>query len=109
MLEVHVEACAEADWGDANDPVFDPDAVCVERHEEADLGPGRLVKVALGELEDGEEDDADGPEHREEKPPTGTNTRHMTLNLTFNQIEELEASSPIFRWASISCTNHVTD
>ena len=68
MLEVHVKACAQADWGNDNDPVFDPHAVSLERDEEADLGPGRLVEVALGELEHGEEDDADGSEDREEKP-----------------------------------------
>ena len=68
MVEVHFEDCSEADWGKGNDAVFDPDAVCLERDEEADLGPGRLVEVALGELEHGEDDDGDGPKHREEEP-----------------------------------------
>ena len=68
VVEVHFEDCSEADWGKGNDAVFDPDAVCLERDEEADLGPGCLVEVALGELEHGEEDDADNSEDREEKP-----------------------------------------
>ena len=53
MVEVHFEDCSEADWGKGNEAVFDPDAVCLEGHEEADLGPRCLFKVALGELENG--------------------------------------------------------
>ena len=63
-----MEDCADADRRKANDAVFDPHTVSLERDEEADLGPRCLVEVALGKLEDGEEDDADGPEDREENP-----------------------------------------
>ena len=68
IVKVHVEDCADADRRKANDAVFDPHTVSLERDEEADLGPRCLVEVALGKLEDGEEDDADGPEDREENP-----------------------------------------
>ena len=68
IVKVHVEDCADADRRKANDAVFDPQSVSLERHEEADLGPRCLVEVALGKLEDGEEDDGDGPKDREENP-----------------------------------------
>ena len=67
-VEVHFEDCANADWRKSHDAVFDPDAVSLERDEEADLARDGLVEVALGELEDGEEDDGDDPEDREENP-----------------------------------------
>ena len=68
IVQVHVEDCAEADWRKTNDAVFDPQYVSPERHEEADLGPRYLVEVALGKLEDREEDDGDGPKDQEENP-----------------------------------------
>ena len=48
--------------------MFDPYAVSLEWDEEANLARNCLVEVALGKLEYGEEDDADGPEDREENP-----------------------------------------
>ena len=48
--------------------MFDPYVVSLEWDEEANLARNCLVEVALGELEDGEEDDGDGPKHREEEP-----------------------------------------
>ena len=63
-----MEDWAEADGWNGNDEVFDPHAVSLEGDEETDLCPRCLVEVALGKLEDGEEDDADGPEDREENP-----------------------------------------
>ena len=68
MVEVHFEDCANADWRKSHDAVFDPHAVSLERDEEADLARDGLVEVALGELEDGEEDDGDDPEDRKQNP-----------------------------------------
>ena len=63
-----MEDCADADRRKANDAVFDPQSVSLERDQEADLGPRCLVEVALGKLEDREEDDGDGPKDQEENP-----------------------------------------
>ena len=63
-----MEGCAQADWRNGNDAVFDPNPVGLEGDEEADLCPRCLVEVVLGKLEDGEEDDGDDPEDREENP-----------------------------------------
>ena len=68
MVEVHFEDCANADWRKSHDAVFDPHAVSLERDKEADLARDGLVEVALGELEDGEEDDGDDPEDRKQNP-----------------------------------------
>ena len=63
-----MEGCAQADWRNGNDAVFDPNPVGLEGDEEADLRPRCLIEVVLGKLEDGEEDDGDDPEDREENP-----------------------------------------
>ena len=68
IIEVHMEDCANADWRNANDEVLDPYAVSLEGDKEADLRPRCFVEVALGKLEDGVEDHADGHEDREENP-----------------------------------------
>ena len=67
-VEVHFEDCAQADWRKCHDAVFDPYVVSLEWDEEANLARNCLVEVALGELEDREEDDGDDPEDREENP-----------------------------------------
>ena len=48
--------------------MFDPHAVSLEWYKEADLAGDCLGKVALGKLEDGEEDDGNDGEDREENP-----------------------------------------
>ena len=63
-----MEDCAYADWRNANDEVLDPYAVSLEGDKEADLCPRCFVEVALGKLEDGVEDHANGHEDREENP-----------------------------------------
>ena len=48
--------------------MFDPHAVSLEWYKEAYLAGDCLGKVALGKLEDGEEDDGDDGKDREENP-----------------------------------------
>ena len=48
--------------------MFDPNTVSRGLFEKTDLSVVGLVEVALGKLEDGEEDDSDGAEAGEENP-----------------------------------------
>ena len=68
IVDVHFVDGAKADRRKGHDAVFDCYAVGVEGDEKANLARNCLVKVALGKLEDGEEDDGNDPEDREENP-----------------------------------------
>ena len=69
IVDVHFVDSAEADRGKGYDAVFDHHhAFSLEWNEEADLARDCLGKVALGKLEDGEEDYDDDREAREENP-----------------------------------------
>ena len=68
IVDVHFVDSAQADRGKGDDAVFDHHAVSLEWYDEAYLARNCLGKVALGKLEDREEDDDDDREDREENP-----------------------------------------
>ena len=68
IFDVHVVYCSEANRNKGHDAVLDPHAVGGEGDEQADLASHGGGKVALDELEDGEDDDGDDKEPREENP-----------------------------------------
>ena len=68
IVDVHFVDSAKADRRKGHDAVFDRHAVGLEGDEKANLARNCFVEVALGEFENGEEDDGNDPEDREEKP-----------------------------------------